>query len=139
LLLRVLSEKKRGRIREARVPIYSQTLRLLDGYQATRWDSNEALFLNCYSKRLGPSGISQLVKRALTMAGIQAPKGCRNVLRHARASHLRLQGVPLEDVRQLLRNERLETSLIYSHIGVSDLAKRIPEPVLLSAEVASAA
>ncbi len=100
----------------------NRTPRLLDAYQATMKDSNQALFLNCNAQRLSPDGVSHLINRALIRAEIQAPRGCRNVLRHARASHLSLRGVPPEDLRQLLRHERLETSLICTYIGASDLA-----------------
>ncbi len=137
--LRVRSEKKRGRIRMSTVPLHRNVLALVDDYLGTRKDSEPALFLNCTGQRLGANGVNDLVKKALLRAGIDRRRGSRNVLRHARASHLRLQGLPLEDIRQLLRHERLETSLIYAHIGVSDLARRIPEPELHLVEVTKAA
>ncbi len=139
LVLEVRSEKKRGRLRVSSVPLYWSTLELLDAYLKTRNDSDPALFLNCDGQRLGPEGVNGVVKRAMNRAGIQVSAGFRNLLRHARASHLRLRGVALEDVRELLRHERLETSLIYAYIGASDLAKRIPEPELHLSEVTEVA
>jgi integrase len=66
----------------------------------------------------------QIVKRAgVKEAGIHA-------LRHARAAHLRMKGVPLDVLSSWLGHEGLNATMIYAHIGPQTFSKEILPPLV---------
>jgi len=124
------SLKKRRGVVSRTVSLYPEVPRMLDEYLRDRKDSEEALFTTYDGMRMSPDSISAVVRRALERVGIK-PKGSnRNLLRHARASHLRPQGVDIADIKDFLNHERIDTTMIYSHIAPSELQDRIPPPSL---------
>jgi integrase len=63
--------------------------------------------------------LPESVRKAITWACKEAgvPRITHRDLRHTYASHLRLAGVPLEDVRDLLGHHSIQMTLRYAHIG----------------------
>ena len=124
------SLKKRRGIVSRTVSLYPEVLSILDEYLRNRKDSEEALFTTYDGNRMSPDSISAAIRRAVERVGIE-PKGSnRNLLRHARASYLRLQGVDIADIKDFLNHERIDTTMIYSHIAPTELHERIPPPNL---------
>lgn len=53
-------------------------------------------------------------------------------IRHSRATHLREQGVPLEDIQALLRHSSINTTLIYASTDTEKLRRVIDDKNVLS-------
>jgi integrase len=51
-----------------------------------------------------------------------------HMLRHSRVANLRLKGVPLDVLSKFLGHEKLDTTMIYAHIGPPVIQKEIPPP-----------
>ena len=76
------------------------------------------------------SSLCDVVKRALTRAGIDAPFKGAHLLRHSLATHLLASGASLAEIGELLRHERLETTQIYAKLdfgALRSLAQPWPE------------
>lgn len=65
--------------------------------------------------------ICDVVKRALTRAGINAPLKGAHLLRHSLATRMLASGASLAEIGELLRHERLETTQIYAKLDLGAL------------------
>lgn len=69
--------------------------------------------------RLSDRQIRRIVKAAAHRAGVRKAEEVHpHTLRHSYATHLQNSGVPLNIIQNMLGHERLETTAIYSHMGV---------------------
>lgn len=84
--------------------------------------SNEALFINCYGKRLSPSSIRKIINKYMKNACLNK-KISPHIFRHTFATHLLNGGADLRSVQELLGHESLSTTQIYTHITKDKLIK----------------
>lgn len=69
--------------------------------------------------RLSDRHIRRIVKDAATKASVRkADEIHPHTLRHSYATHLQNQGVPLNVIQNILGHARLETTTIYTHLGL---------------------
>jgi integrase/recombinase XerD len=73
-----------------------------------------------------PVAVSYAVYNLSKKAGIRPAH--IHKLRHSRVAHLRLKGVPLDVLSKFLGHEKLDTTMIYAHIGPPVIQKEIPPP-----------
>jgi integrase/recombinase XerD len=73
-----------------------------------------------------PVAVSYAVYHLSKKAGIRPAH--IHKLRHSRIAHLRLKGVPLDVLSKFLGHEKLDTTMIYAHIGPPVIQKEIPPP-----------
>jgi len=107
--------------RKADVPIYEGALRYLTGYLKWRFDR----------KKLPPETLLFPYEyfdiwRMLRQYGKE--KGIKlrpHILRHSRASQLRLAGYSLDDIGELLRHRNPATTRMYAHIRPTELKKKL--------------
>ncbi len=63
--------------------------------------------------------IRRVVKGYAELAGIRKPSEVHpHTLRHSYATHLQNNGVPLNVIQNMLGHERIETTTIYTHLGI---------------------
>ncbi len=63
--------------------------------------------------------IRRVVKNYAVKAGVRKPSEVHpHTLRHSYATHLQNQGVPLNVIQSMLGHERIETTTIYTHLGL---------------------
>jgi site-specific recombinase XerD len=72
-------------------------------------------------------GVSSVVKRALSRAGIQAPVKGAHLLRHTAACQMLRQGMPLEQIGTVLRHRNVYTTAYYAKVDTS-LLSRVTQP-----------
>lgn len=100
---------------EARVPVSSMTLKALKQYIRNR---KGRIFPQAYWR------LNYELRKLGNRAGIR--KLTPHQLRHARASDLRRQGVALEDIKDFLGHQQLQTTLIYARLMPTELKQRLP-------------
>jgi integrase/recombinase XerD len=94
---------------------------------------SDPVFLNTsppLGRAISSGGISCIVERAITRAGIQAPSRGAHVLRHSAARSLLADGASLQSIGVLLRHQLLDTTTIYAKVDfrvLSTLARPWPE------------
>lgn len=96
------------------------TSKVLKKYLNIRDESNKnekGFFLNNVGKRLSIRTIQHLVKKYITLAGLN-PKYHTHTLRHSFATHLLDGGADLRVVQELLGHTSPKTTEIYTHISV---------------------
>jgi integrase/recombinase XerD len=81
-------------------------------------------------RALGSSGISDITRRAIARAGVQAPARGARVMRHSAATSLLAQGASLQSIGVLLRHRLPDTTKVYAKVDfrvLSALARPWPE------------
>ena len=93
-----------------------------------RLDTEPVVFLRLQApwQPLGPSGISSLAGRAMRRAGVSTPSGA-HVLRHTAATQMLRQGVPLDDIRILLRHRSVDMTATYAKVDL-ELLQQVAQP-----------
>ena len=72
------------------------------------------------------SAICDIVRRALTRAGINSPFKGAHLLRHSLATRMLRNGASLEDIGQILRHRHPETTQIYAKVDLDALRALAP-------------
>lgn len=103
--------------REAWVPVGEATLGALQQYLKWYKGKSEYLFPFSYYD------VRKWLNGAAKRAGIE--NFHPHILRHSRASNLRLDGTPIEDLRDLLRHVNINTTMIYAHLKPKELKRKI--------------
>ena len=75
-----------------------------------------ALFLSGQNKRISRSTVHALVKKYLSMAGLDSTQYSSHKLRHTAATLMLQNGVDVKAVQEVLGHEHLNTTEIYTHI-----------------------
>jgi integrase/recombinase XerD len=84
-------------------------------------DLNEhALFLSGYGERFSPSYLGNWVRKQMTKAEIGRTGSC-HLLRHSCATHMLEGGADIKIIQQLLGHARLDTTQIYTEVGIQTL------------------
>lgn len=110
------------------VPIAGQAERALVRYvEAGRpllvsQRSGAALFLNWMGRRLGGTGLGQIVMECARRAGLGRPV-CPHSLRHGYATALLKGGADVRHIQELLGHARLDTTERYTVVDVADLRR----------------
>jgi site-specific recombinase XerD len=68
------------------------------------------------------TGVSNIVRRYLEVAGIDAPAHGAYLLRHTLATRMVNQQVPIKDIADVLGHTSIDTTAIYSKVDVAGLA-----------------
>lgn len=116
--------RKGKNYKERFVPINSMNLKILEDYiyEARPYfniSSSEALFLSQEGKRLFGQTLAKRLRRIIkaTNEATIIEKGITlHTLRHAIATHLLQQEVPLESIKTFLGHSSLESTQIYLHL-----------------------
>ena len=72
------------------------------------------------------AAICDIVRRALTRAGINSPFKGAHLLRHSLATSMLHNGASLEDIGQILRHRHPETTQIYAKVDLDALRALAP-------------
>ena len=104
------------------VPISEKALKVLKEYL----DAEGIAKGRCF--RISYSEVWRTLKELGERAGLEISLH-PHLLRHTRASQLRLEGVALEDIKELLGHSNIQTTLIYTHIKPVDLKRKL-KPIL---------
>lgn len=75
-----------------------------------------ALFLSGQNKRISRSTVHALVKKYLSVAGLDSSQYSAHKLRHTAATLMLQNGVDVKAVQEVLGHEHLNTTEIYTHI-----------------------
>jgi integrase/recombinase XerD len=79
-----------------------------------------ALFLTGYGDRFSTGYVGNLVRKMMDEAGIPKGGAC-HLLRHSCATHMLEGGADIRMIQQLLGHARLDTTQIYTHVGIQAL------------------
>src|SRR5207302_8766608 len=93
-------------------------------------DSSDRVFVRHiapFKPLLSGHGVSNVVKRALRRAGIQAPAKGAHLLRHTAATEMLRHGVPLHQIGLVLRHRSLDVTAYYAKADVA-LLQQIAQP-----------
>ena len=101
-----------GRSAIGAVAVYVRELRPV----LERGEGKGILFLNGQGKPLTRMGAWKILRKYVTMAGIEKPVS-PHTLRHAFATHLLNHGADLRVVQLLLGHSDLSTTQIYTHVA----------------------
>ncbi|MBQ0038132.1 MAG: tyrosine recombinase XerC [Clostridiales bacterium] len=81
----------------------------------------DALFLSAQNKRISRSMVHTLVKKHLSVAGLDSAQYSAHKLRHTAATLMLQNGVDVKAVQEVLGHEHLNTTEIYTHIDNDSL------------------
>jgi integrase/recombinase XerD len=70
---------------------------------------------------LGPSGVGQIVRRALRRAGLKPDRTGAHLLRHSLATNMLRKGASLHEIGQMLGHECPTTTQIYAKVDIKAL------------------
>lgn len=82
---------------------------------------NKALFGSRDSNRISVTAVHRLVKKYLTLAGLDYTQFSAHKLRHTAATMMLSGGVDVKTVQEVLGHENLNTTQIYTHIENTEL------------------
>ncbi len=100
---------------ETRIPVSNVTLKALKKYIGNQ---KGRIFTHPYWR------LNYAIRKLGNRAGVK--KLTPHQLRHARATDLRRRGVALEDIKDFLGHEQLQTTLIYARMMPTELKRKIP-------------
>jgi integrase/recombinase XerD len=112
------------------VPIPARALMALDAYlrdarpDLVKHNQTSALFTSWLGTRLKPGTLQAMLRRRAQAAQLAVPLS-PHVLRHSYATHLLRGGADVRHVQELLGHAQLDSTMRYTRVAVSDLAKVI--------------
>lgn len=80
-----------------------------------------ALFISQRRTRISKAAVEKLVKKYLTMAGLDSAQYSPHKLRHTAATLMLQNGVDVRTLQEVLGHEHLNTTQIYTHVDNDDL------------------
>ena len=116
--------------RQARLPLPQEVGDAVLQYLEYRPDSDtDRVFIRLRAP-LGPldaGGVSAVAARAMRRAGVSAPSYGSHILRHTAATQMLRQGVPLDEVRTILRHRSLDMTATYAKVDL-ELLRAVTQP-----------
>ena len=76
---------------------------------------------------LGPAGVSAVAARAMRRAGVSAPSYGAHILRHTAATQMLREGIPLDEVRTILRHRSVDMTATYAKVDL-ELLRSVVQP-----------
>ena len=113
-------------LRERVLPLISEVGEALADYilNGRPQVDNLEIFVSHIAPR-GPyvnaGGITQIIKKRLSVAGIKAPSNGAHMLRHSLATHMINVGVPVYKIADLLGHTSIDTTAIYTKVDINHL------------------
>jgi len=92
----------------------------LNEYLESRKDTLKPLFVSGQRRRITVSRVQQLLHEYADAAGIDK-NVTPHVFRHSFASDLKRNGADLYDIKELLRHQRISSTMIYTHFTDLDI------------------
>lgn len=80
-----------------------------------------ALFISQRRTRISKAAVEKLVKKYLTMAGLDSTQYSPHKLRHTAATLMLQNGVDVRTLQEVLGHDHLNTTQIYTHVDNDDL------------------
>ncbi|MEH0153619.1 tyrosine-type recombinase/integrase [Limibacter armeniacum] len=120
------SLKKRGKVKSRQIPMADDLLEAMVHYCSSQRIEREQLLFTYRNKPISRAAVYNMLKRlerqVPEVANLQLYP---HKLRHTFATHLRAEDAKLEDIRDLLGHEKVDTSLIYAHADKEKLRQMI--------------
>ena len=114
-MLKVKRVKKDG-LFEHEIPLWSRTSRLLRDYLATRTDSLDPLFLSRVRKPFSGQMVYLVFRTIAEGLGFTPDLWHPHVLRHSIGVHLRNMGIPIDEIREHLGHDDINSTLVYARV-----------------------
>ncbi len=120
--LRVLGKGNKERV----VFLNDACIKAINDYLKVRAASpadTSALFITSRRSRISTAAVHSLVKKHLTVAGLDSSRYSAHKLRHTAATLMLHGGVDVRTLQELLGHENLNTTQIYTHVENESLRK----------------
>jgi integrase/recombinase XerD len=114
-MLRVKRLKKAG-FYEHEIVLLRRTAKLLEEYLATRSDYADAMFIGRTGLPLSGQSVYCAYRQAAKAAGIPRDLWHPHALRHSIGVHLRNMGTPIDEIKEHLGHDSLESTLQYARV-----------------------
>lgn len=113
--------------KERFVFLNDQGIKIIKKYLATRKiiDMDSSLFVNNKNNRLSNRSIQVICTKAFQLAGLEDYGYTTHTLRHTFATYVYKQTKDILVVKELLRHERIDTTMIYTHLENEELRKAV--------------
>ena len=121
--IRIIGKGNKERI----VYLTDKIIKQLKEYLSTRKiiDLEDYLFVNNKNTKLSNRSIENICDRAFKLAGLNNKKYTVHTLRHTFATYIYKQTKDILVVKEILGHERLDTTMIYTHVFNDDLKKAV--------------
>lgn len=116
--------------RQARLPLPQDVGDAVLQYLEYRPDfDTDRVFLRLQAPlaHLSAGGVSSVAARAIRRAGVSAPSYGAHILRHTAATQMLRQGVPLDEIRIILRHRSLDMTATYAKVDL-ELLRAVAQP-----------
>ncbi len=122
-ILKVMGKGQKERI----VPVNDTALKFIEYYincgrlkLINNSKKEDALFLNCFGRRLSARSVRNILNKYIKMASIKKNIS-PHTIRHSFATHMLDNGADLRIVQELLGHVKLSTTQIYTHVTNSKI------------------
>jgi len=101
------------------LPLTKRSINWLNKYLVIRnnLENINALFLSTLDNRISPTGLSNIIKRAVARTNIKKKISCHS-FRHSLATHLLDNGCDIRHIQELLGHSSLFATQIYTRVSV---------------------
>ena len=117
-------------------PLPNETNTIVDDFKRWLADLKDDDFLvqgDCKDGSISDRQVRRIVKKYAAWAKVPKWEEIHpHTLRHSYGTHLKNLGVPLEVIQRLLGHSKIETTLIYAHMGVENLRSTVKKHVWIS-------
>jgi len=116
-------------------PLPNEKGTIIDDLKLWKGNKNEGLFFegNSAEGNISDRHVRRIVKGYARKCKIKEWERVRaHSVRHCYATHLKNKGVPLEIIQRLLGHSNVNTTLLYTYIGVEDLRREVMRYVWLA-------